>query len=337
MVMMFRLERLLSYRTMSLLGCVLIVSGVLLSAWPLLHNLYIGLGFLLGTGGCVCAITGVLQINRQFTGSNRGLAHGFSLAGNTLGGLLLPGLIAVLTHSYSYSGAMVILAALILNIVPVSLVFSSRVVRTNPDTETSDNNNTEDQATKSIYRNPRLWFCIFSMASTTVGYTNFGLYLPLHLHNTLGLSTGVAASFISVFSVGDLLGRVSGPALSDRLAPRWAWYCGGLAGAGLAMVLVSLATAAVTVGGLTLAAGLCSGVMVGVYPALLADELGPDNLSLTYPLSQTLAGLLNLGGPPLLGLLASLVSTQVVMVVLGASLILGSVPLTVSSLVRCRR
>ena len=45
--MMFRLERLLSYRTMSLLGCVLIVSGVLLSAWPLLHNLYIGLGFLL--------------------------------------------------------------------------------------------------------------------------------------------------------------------------------------------------------------------------------------------------------------------------------------------------
>ena len=325
---------------MSLLGCVLIVSGVLLSSWPLLHNLYIGLGLLLGTGGCVCAITGVLQINRQFTGSDRGLAHGFSLAGNTLGGLLLPGLIAVLTESYSYTGAMVILASILLNIVPASLVFSNRVAKTNPDPdpETRDNNNTEEQqGGKGIYSNPRLWFCIFSMASTTVGYTNFGLYLPLHLHGAFGLGTGAAASFISVFSVGDLLGRVSGPALSDKLAPRWAWYCGGLAGAGLAMILVSLASAPVTAGGLTLVAGLCSGVMVGVYPALLADELGPDNLSLTYPLSQTLAGLLNLGGPPLLGLLASLVSTHVVMIVLGASLIVGSVPLTLSSLVRCRR
>ena len=322
---------------MSLLGCALIVSGVLISSWPLLLNLYLGLGVLLGTGGCVCAITGVLQINRQFTGSDRGLAHGFSLAGNTLGGLLLPGLIALLTQSYSYTGAMAILAAIILNIVPASLMFSSKVVRHNPDSETSDNNNDEGQGSKSIYRNPRLWFCIFSMASTTVGYTNFGLYLPLHLHSAFGLGTGTAASFISVFSVGDLLGRVSGPALSDRLGPRWVWYCGGLAGAGLAIILVSLAPAPLTAGGLTLVAGLCSGVMVGVYPALLADELGPDNLSLTYPLSQTLAGLLNLGGPPLLGLLASLVSTHVVMLVLGASLIIGSVPLTLSSLVRCRR
>ena len=157
---MFRLEKWLSYRTMSLLGCGLIVSGVLLSSWPHLYNLYIGLGLLLGSGGCVCAITGVLQINRQFTGSDRGLAHGFSLAGNTLGGLLLPGLIAVLTQSYSYTGAMVILAAIILNIVPASLVFSNKVVKNNPnsDPDTSDNNNTEGQegqGSKSIYSNPR--------------------------------------------------------------------------------------------------------------------------------------------------------------------------------------
>ena len=127
--------------------------------------------------------------------------------------------------------------------------------------------------------------------------------------------------------------------MSDKWSPRWGWYCGGLIGAGAAMLVISLVQvhSMASVGGLTLVAGLCSGVMVGVYPALLADELGPDNLSLTYPLSQTLAGLLNLGGPPLLGLLASLVSTHVVMIVLGASLIVGSVPLTLSSLVRCRR
>ena len=47
-------------------------------------------------------------------------------------------------------------------------------------------------------------------------------------------------------------------------------------------------------------AGLGSGVMVGVYPSLLSDELGAEQLSHTYPVSLTLAGLLNLAGPPAL-------------------------------------
>ena len=91
------------------------------------------------------------------------------------------------------------------------------------------------------------------------------------------------------------------------------------------------------VGGLTLVAGLFSGVMDSVYPALLSDELGPENLSQTYPLSQTLAGVLNLAGPPLLGVLVTLMSTSHVMVVLGSSLIIGSLPLFVSSILFCRR
>ena len=119
----------------------------------------------------------------------------------------MPGLIAVTVDRYGYSGAMLILAALILNIIPASLFYSGdKNVPASSTGSDSDNNNYR----KNIYSNPRLWFCIFSMASTTVGYTNFGLYLPLHLHNTLGLSNTVAASFISVFAIGDLVGRLSG-------------------------------------------------------------------------------------------------------------------------------
>ena len=321
---------------MSLLGCLIIVSGVLLSSWPLLPHLILGLGVCLGTGGCVCAITGVLQINRQFSGSSRGLAHGFSLAGNTLGGLLLPGLIALMIDQFGYTGALLILSAVLTNIIPASLFFTSdRVSHENNNNDTDDDGRASGK--KSIYSNSRLWFCIISMASTTIGYTNFGLYLPLHLHSTLGLTKTTAASFISVFAVGDLLGRVTGPALSDKWSPRWSWYCAGLSGAGLAMMILSQVSNTVTVGLLTLVAGLCSGLMVGVYPALLSDELGPEHLSQTYPLSQTLAGLLNLAGPPLLGLLASHVSTAHVMLVLGSSLILGSLPLLISSLINLLR
>ena len=318
---------------MSLLGCTIIVTGVLISTQPHLASLYIGLGICLGTGGCICAITGVLHINKQFSGSSRGLAHGFSLAGNTIGGLLLPGLIALMLDKYGFSWAMLIHAALILNIVPASLVFSS-----DKNLPVIDANNGDDvRKNKDIFKNPRLWFCIFSMASTTVGYTNFGLYLPLHLHSTLNLSKTTAASFISIFAVGDLLGRLLGPTMSDKWSPRWTWYCAGLSGAGTAMLVLPILSDIVMIGAVTLVAGLCSGVMVGVYPALLSDELGPENLSLTYPLSQTLAGILNLGGPPLLGAMASMMSTTYVMIVLGSSLIVGSLPLFIASLVSCTR
>ena len=169
-----------------------------------------------------------------------------------------------------------------------------------------------------------------------VGYTNFGLFLPLHLVTGLGLPPTLAASYVSVFALGDLVGRLTGPALSDRLPPRWAWYCGGLAGAGAALLLLAAMQSWLLVAGLTGIAGLASGVMVGVYPALLSDELGPDNLALTYPLSQTVAGLLNLAGPPLLALLATRLTTTAVMAFLGASLIVGATPLFIASLVMGR-
>ena len=47
--------------------------------------------------------------------------------------------------------------------------------------------------------------------------------------------------------VGDLLGRVTGPPMSDRVAPRWPWYCAGLAGAGAAMLLLAAARDTATV------------------------------------------------------------------------------------------
>jgi hypothetical protein len=52
--------------------------------------------------------------------------------------------------------------------------------------------------------------------------------------------------------------------------------------------------------GMSVLVGLGSGVMVGVYPSLLSDELGAEQLGRTYPVSLTLAGLINLAGPPAL-------------------------------------
>ena len=323
---MSRVAGLISHRVTAVVGGLVVVVGALLSMFPCLPTLYLGLGVALGTGGCMCSITGVLEINQQFSGSSRGLAHGFSLAGNTVGGLILPGVIAVMMEHWGYRGAMLVLAGILLHIVPASLLYSANKQSRSSTTEETRLEN------KKIFRSTRLWFCIFSMASTTVGYTNFGLYLPLHLYS-LGFSKTVSASYISIFALGDLTGRLTGPALSDRFPPRWSWYCGGLVGAGLAMLLIAMMVEGVTIGVLTVVAGYCSGVMVGVYPALLSDELGAENLSLTYPLSQTMAGLLNLAGPPLLGLLATMLETSYVMLILGLSLIIGSLPLLGSSIV----
>ena len=320
---------------MSIIGCVIIFLGVIISAFPFIANLYIGLGVFLGTGGCICAISGVLEINKRVSQSNRGLAHGFSLAGNTVGGLLLPTLIAVMVDSYGYTGALILLSAVVLHIIPASLFFSNTKIQ--PPVKDSQADTDSDEKKTQVFRNPRLWFCFFGMASTTIGYTNFGLYLPLHLHSTLGWSKPHSAGMISVFAVGDMLGRLTGPALSDKFPPRWPWYCSGLAAAGTFMLLIPLTSTTPVTGAVTLAAGLSSGIMVGVYPALLSDDLGSDNLSLTYPLSMTVSGFLNLAGPPILAVISSLLTTSHVMVILGVSLIIGSLPLAVSSVVALHR
>ena len=105
-------------------GGLLVCGGLLLATQPSLPALYTGLGLLLGTGGCCCSIAGVLEVNRRFSGARRGLAHGVSLAGNTVGGLLLPGLIAVMGDRWGHAGALLVLAALTLHILPAAMTFS---------------------------------------------------------------------------------------------------------------------------------------------------------------------------------------------------------------------
>jgi MFS family permease len=60
--------------------------------------------------------------DRKFKTKNLGLAHGLSLAGNTLGGLIIPVVFAYLLDSWGYSGALLLSAAILLHTVPASLL-----------------------------------------------------------------------------------------------------------------------------------------------------------------------------------------------------------------------
>jgi hypothetical protein len=51
------------------------------------------------------------------------MVHGLSLAGNTLGGLLVPVVFAGLVDSWGYSGALLLSAGILLHAVPASLMF----------------------------------------------------------------------------------------------------------------------------------------------------------------------------------------------------------------------
>ena len=121
------------------------------SSLPLL---YLGLGGALGTGGCLASITGVLEINKRFTGTRRGMAHGWSLAGNTLGGLLLPGSMALLFENWGRSGALAIHSAILLNTLPAALFYSGQVVKV----EDRGEGRPEGGEGKVL---SFLWFCIF--------------------------------------------------------------------------------------------------------------------------------------------------------------------------------
>ena len=78
------------------------------------------------------------------------------------------------------------------------------------------------------------------MATTAIGYTNYGLYLPLHLNSTLGLNSQEAAVYLSIFSTGDFVGRVCGPFLSDKYGKRWVWYSASLVLTGTVIMILAL-------------------------------------------------------------------------------------------------
>lgn len=154
---------------------------------------------------------------------------------------------------------------------------------------------------QSIFKKSRFYFMTISLFFHVLGYQGTQLFLPYRA-TTLGLSQAHAASFLSVLSFSDLVGRISCAWISDfHLCPRKNWFIGGMFFSGVfAYSLPFYKTYGTLLIG-TAGFGFCCGSYIGLVVVLFADAYSSEQVALAYSISTVSGGFMALGGAPLMG------------------------------------
>ncbi|KAK5639525.1 hypothetical protein RI129_012017 [Pyrocoelia pectoralis] len=177
----------------------------------------------------------------------------------------------------------------------------------------------------SILSDPLYLVILISNSTSAISNTNFIILLPSYAH-TLGFNKNQGALLLSIVSALDLVGRIGGSALSDLdIIPKKWYFISGLFFSGLSLSVLPLAETFTLLGVFCGLFGLTSGVYVGVTAVIMADLLGTERLQSSYGISLFVNGLLQLAGPPLIGLWFQSVCTYVpIFTWLGIVLVVGA-------------
>lgn len=177
----------------------------------------------------------------------------------------------------------------------------------------------------SILTDPLYLVILISNSTSAISNTNFIILLPSYAQ-TLGFNKTQGALLLSIVSALDLVGRIGGSALSDLdLIPKKWYFISGLFLSGLALSVLPQAETFTLLGIFCGLFGLSSGVYVGVTAVIMADLLGTERLQSSYGISLFVNGLLQLAGPPIIGLWYQSISTYVpIFTWLGIVLVIGA-------------
>ncbi|GBP68682.1 Monocarboxylate transporter 12 [Eumeta japonica] len=112
-----------SYRTVTLLGGSFAAVGMILSRWASsISYLYFSFGALVGAGAGLAFPPTVYIVTSYFV-RLRGLANGICMSGSAFGSIILPPVLRYLLEEYCYSGAVLILGGIMLNVWAAALLF----------------------------------------------------------------------------------------------------------------------------------------------------------------------------------------------------------------------
>ena len=170
-----------------------------------------------------------------------------------------------------------------------------------------------------------LLLCLGMFCGTFAGLLVVGNLKPLALAQGLGNATATLA--ISVFALGNAMGRIGWGQVHDRLGTRPTVFL-SQAFLGLSLLLFLLPPAS----GLVFAAVLLTGIGFGgcfvVYASSVVELFGICLFPRLYPLCFLWYGLAALVGPPLGGMMADAAGSYGASIVLSAVLVLTTAPLT---------
>ena len=208
--------------------------------------------------------------------ARRGLAVGISAMGTSMGGFLVPPLVAALVAGYSWRVALVVLAvSMVVFICPLALWVLRREPPSASEAATTQQRRRGDWSTLGIMSTSVFWITLVVLVPVNAGFGGVQFNLGA-LVDDLGFAPGYAASLISVTALSMIVGKLFFGGVGDRVDHRLLFW-----------VMVALMSGAlwlfahsVSVSGLIGAAvfmGLATGGVLPMSALVVSSRFGAEN------------------------------------------------------------
>ncbi|KAM7281178.1 monocarboxylate transporter 12-like [Ixodes scapularis] len=352
-------------RPLIIFGAVVSSLGVMLSFFAhKLWMLHLTLGAIHGFGSGIVYAMNPVVISEHFD-KYMALATGINFAGSPLGSFIFPKLLEQLVQVYGFHSAMLIFGSILLNALAFSLFLrrphwlvpqnlehipkqpgESKFQGANEPYTISGQMTLRGGQSKQkvesmqgslvIFKAPVFYLITFSFIAFCLSYD---CYNSLFLDFTIGrgISMSNAVTMTSICSLADLAGRLILPALTDKkLVERKTSVTALLTLLGCFYIAMSFASGFWVIFTFTMAIAALLGCGVVLFPVLLVEHVGLDNIFMATGMLTALTAVFSFFKPFLIGYFRdSLGEYDLLFVACGCGAILASVTWATISVVRC--
>ncbi|KAK9524761.1 hypothetical protein VZT92_017129 [Zoarces viviparus] len=322
-------------------GCLAGLGLILASQATCLVHLYLTMGLISGLGWGLVFTPMVATVMANFT-RRRALVLGVGFSSIGLSSFAFNPLFQLLVETYAWRGALLILGALSLNIVPCGALIRPRRRSKAPAKADSESGSSRAALLRRVSSYLELSLLLerpyvtYTLAITLLNVGYFVPYFHLVAHSRqAGFSEYQAAFVMSAAGATDILGRVASGWFSDlghyrslHLLTVWTVL------AGVFIMLLPVSSSAGSYAALmtiSLFYGFCSGALTSLAFAVVPMIVGVERVMGALGLLQLIESGAGLLGTPLSGLLKDITGNYMAsFVVAGGFLVLGS--LTIATL-----
>ena len=199
--------------------------------------------------------TGSSMLNLLVKTKRNGCANGFSLAGNTLGAIIVFFALATPFQYYDYSTTLFYFSMatfVILTFFSLLYLVPQRYINIYADSrlkeEIHGGNWYKNLWNPEVFSNPAYFLLILSQCLNAIGFLNLTTLLNVHLSTRMNFSDVKIAGILTTLQLCDMFGRIIVPMISDYLYKKCIWtrhiiYSIGVIGTGAsAMCLENVQT-----------------------------------------------------------------------------------------------
>ncbi len=307
--------------TIALGGVVTSSASVVAYNMEQLWQLYLGVGFLLGTGMAMQTILPCSQVVTNWFYHRRSFAMGIFLASGGLGGFVWAPLFATLTEvtgEWRYAASLIGVAAVASSLMAIWIVrdrpevvgevvdgheFNQSRVKSSENKKPNAVFRTEkDWETNLALKSWGFWIVVFTGATATLGVTIVNSQSMLHLQD-IGIDPVTASQALGVTGLVSTIGRLLSGYYGDRLEPKYLLSLGILL-VTVGMLLLGHASNTFFVFLYAVVFGLGYGMSLVASMALLANYFGSTHYGALFSVRGIVVTALGAIGPIAAGLSA---------------------------------